>query len=391
MKLPGRKRIESTDAETGEKTRRCPQCGTPVSLRASTCAVCGHDFVAASAAEKRVQAEKREEAAQRPVRAMAIGVTAAIVVLLIAALYVRNRSEAIAALTPTITPTPTLIPTPSPSPSPTPSPPYTPTPMPPREYLVQPGDTIFYIADIFQVDYIDLLAFNNLSTNSILRVGQKILIPAPTATPTASPTAPPGTSVVSPTPAEVIHIVQEGETLIAIAQKYGVSESLILSVNEIPNPDLIRAGDRLIIPLGPSTPTGVSTPGVSPLPNYGPVVLLQPLDGARVVGNGVPVLLQWLSAGILRNDETYRITIEQIDGGIRYGPIYIKATGLHVPTDRFPAPDDPRRAFRWTVTIMRQVGVGKDGTPLYNVISPPVSRTFLWVEALPPPTLTPTP
>lgn len=391
MKLPGRRRLQDAETRQDDKTRRCPQCETPVSLRATTCAVCGYDFVAASRAEQRIRAEQQEEAAQRPVRAIAIGVTAAIVFLLIAALYIRNRSEAIAALTPTITPTPTPSPLPSLTPTPTPSPPFTLTPLPPKEYHVQPGDTIFYIADLFQIDYNDLLAFNGLTTDSILSVGQTILVPPATPTPTPSPTPLENTPVISPTPSEIIHIVQTGETLIAIAQKYGVSESVILSANHIENPDVIRAGDRLIIPLGPVTTPITNATAATVLPNYGPVTLLQPLDGSRIVGNDKPVLLQWLSAGILGKEETYRVTVEQVDGDIRYGPIYIKATGLHVPIDRFPPAEDTHRAFRWTVTLMLQTGVGTDGTPLYNVISPPAFRTFQWMPAPPLPTLTPTP
>jgi len=389
VKLPGRKRIEAAEPESSEKSRLCPECGMPVSSRATTCANCGHDFVAAIQAKQIVQAEQQEEAAQRPVRAIAIGVTAAIVMLLIAALYFRNRAAAIAALTPTVTPTSTRAPTATPTPTPTPTPPFTATPLPPREYTVQPGDTIFYIADIYQVDYTAILAYNGLSENSILQVNQKILIPPPT--PTPSPTRAAVTLAVGAAPTEIIHVVQSGETLIAIAQEYGVPTSVILDANNIVNPDLIKAGDRLIIPQGP-TPTPVpEANAATTLPSYGPVTLLQPLNGDRIVGNDRTVLLQWLSAGILRNEETYRVTIEQVDGSIRYGPVYIKATGLHLPIELFPAPDDPQRAFRWTVTIMRQVGVGSDGTPLYDVISPPVSRTFHWITAPPTPTLTPVP
>jgi hypothetical protein len=202
---------------------------------------------------------------------------------------------------------------------------------------------------------------------------------------------PPGTVVASPTPSQIVHIVQSGETIIAIAQDAGVPVSVILSANNIENPDLIKIGDRLIIPQG-STPT--PTPGANlatVLPNYEPVTLLQPLNGSRIIGGDKTVLLHWLSAGILRDTETYRVTIEQVNGSLRYGPVYIKATALHLPLDILPTPDDPNRSFHWTVTIVRQVGVGNDGTPLYDVISPEASRTFDWVAAPPTPTLTPVP
>ena len=391
MKLPGRTRVAETEPEPQEKTRLCPQCGTPVSTRATTCAICGYDFVAAHKAKQRVQAEQREEAAQRPVRAIAIGVTAVIVLMLIAALVIRNRAEAVAALTPTATPTPTQTPTPSRTPTSTPTPPFSPTPIPPREYKVQPGDNIFYIADIFQVGYEDLLAFNGLTENSILQVGQTILIPPPTPTPTPSPMPQDVTPALSATTAEIVHIVQAGETLIGIAQQYLVPVDDILRANNIQDPNQIHAGDQIVIPRigGPQSSPGPGTP--TSLPNYGAVTLLQPLDGSRIVEADRPILLQWLSAGLLRDNETYRVTIEQIEGTLRPPSTYIRATSLHVLPDLFPPPNDSHRTFRWTVTIMRQVGVGNDGTPLYQVVSPSVARTFQWLPAQATPTLTPVP
>lgn len=389
MKLPGRTRATAPELEPTEKTRLCPQCGTPVSTRATTCAICGYDFTAAMQAEQKVQAAAREEAAQRPVLAIAVAVTTIVVLVLIAALYVRNRSDAIAALTPTITPTSTRTPTPLPSPTATVTPLFTPTPGPPREYKVQPGDTIFYIADIFQTSYVDILAFNGLTENSILKVGQKILIPAPTPTPTAGPTPPAVTAVFSPTPSQIIHIIQPGETLIGIAQRYGVSQQAIMDANQIQNPDQITAGQSLIIPQG-AAPTPNLKGSPTPLPGYSAVTLLQPLNGTHIIGNDSPVLLQWLSSGILRSEETYRVALER-NGSNVFGPVYIKATSLHILADLFPALNDPNRTFQWSVTIMRQVGVGSDGTPLYDVISPPAWRTFQWLPALPTPTLTPQP
>jgi len=390
VKLPGQTPMKPPEVEPAERTRLCPQCGTPVSTRATTCAMCGYDFVAAMEAEQKVQAEAREEAAQRPVRAIAIAVSAVVVILLIAALYFRNRAEAIAALTPMASATPTRTPTPLPTATPSPTPPFTPTPVPPREYKIQPGDTVFYIADIFQVAYADLLALNGLTERSVLQVGQTILIPPPTPTPTPSPKPLDVTPMLSATAGQIIHIIQPGETLIGIAQRYGVPQSVIMSANNLTNPDQITAGQSLIIPQG-STPTPDALASPTPLPGYDAVRLLLPLNGSQIVGGDGPALLQWLSAGILRDEETYRINVEQINGNIRYGPVYLKATALHLLPDLFPPSEDPSRLFRWTVAIVRQVGVGNDGTPLYDVVSPPASRTFSWVLAPPTPTLTPEP
>lgn len=46
-----------------------------------------------------------------------------------------------------------------------------------------------------------------------------------------------------------LHVVQRGETLFSIAQRYGLTTDAIARANGIINPSNIRAGDRLLIPL----------------------------------------------------------------------------------------------------------------------------------------------
>jgi LysM repeat protein len=65
--------------------------------------------------------------------------------------------------------------------------------------------------------------------------------PSPTATPTPSPRA-------TPTPSPVVHVVQRGETLRAIAERYGVSQRSIVKANSLANASLIVVGQKLIIP-----------------------------------------------------------------------------------------------------------------------------------------------
>ena len=85
--------------------------------------------------------------------------------------------------------------------------------------------------------------------------------PEPTAPPvTASPTATPGptaTSTPAPSPTPTLtplppraHDVQEGETLSDIAELYGVSMEDILALNPEIDPELIKAGQVLLVPAG---------------------------------------------------------------------------------------------------------------------------------------------
>jgi len=78
--------------------------------------------------------------------------------------------------------------------------------------------------------------------------------PLPTL-PTSAPSGPvgeflepPATPTVTPTP--IIYVVREGDTLVGIAAKYGVSVEALRRINGIANPLFLRIGQTLIIPTG---------------------------------------------------------------------------------------------------------------------------------------------
>ncbi len=95
--------------------------------------------------------------------------------------------------------------------------------------------------------------------------------PAPTEDPNAIvEVTPEATALVEATPAapeasteSQTYVVQAGDTLGEIAQKFGVSVSSIMAVNDIQNQNLIYPGQELTIPPAgttPATPEGGSTP-----------------------------------------------------------------------------------------------------------------------------------
>ncbi len=95
-----------------------------------------------------------------------------------------------------------------------------------------------------------------------LVMGEGLTLPTPPAaelppkTPTEIPeeTVPPATEpAADPAPADptatpTIHAVQPGETINAIARQYNVGVADIVARNNLTNPNLIKAGDILIIP-----------------------------------------------------------------------------------------------------------------------------------------------
>ena len=107
--------------------------------------------------------------------------------------------------------------------------------------------------------------------------------PSPTPEPTAIPTTvaptatPPADQPVDqpvnlPTPS-LSHTVQEGDTLGAIAQAYGVSVEDLVTANELSDPNLLYVGWTLTIPDGsPISPTGsISTTVQGPSPTEVPI------------------------------------------------------------------------------------------------------------------------
>lgn len=76
-------------------------------------------------------------------------------------------------------------------------------------------------------------------------------LPQPSATPTLAPTASP--MAISPTPlptGDIIYTVREGDTLASLARAYRTTIWAIMSKNGLSDPDRIRVGQTLIIPVG---------------------------------------------------------------------------------------------------------------------------------------------
>jgi LysM repeat protein len=401
---PGKPRAEESsapDSAAPELQRVCPQCGATISTRAKTCMNCGADLVAIAKAEaaqaKAIAREQRTEAAQRPTRIIVFIFTIVVVALFVTIIVQSTRQSAIAALTPTLTRTPTrsvILPTATPRASATPT--GTPTPVPPLEYTVKNGDTPGRIALLYDLTVPELMSFNGKAEDDVIVVGDILKIPPPTPQPTVTTTAAPGTS----TPAaatDFIYIVQPGDTLSGIADNNHLPMQRIVDYNpEIKNIQALQVGDQIKIPIAP-TPTFTPGPGAksaavttpTPQAQYPPVKLLTPLDREIFIGDSAPILLQWLSSGLLLPEELYLVEVER--PGARTVSFHTRATSYHLLTDQFPAPGDPNHLFKWRVMIVRQAGLGSDQQPTYRVVSPNSEASFEWLDTVPTSTPTATP
>lgn len=108
---------------------------------------------------------------------------------------------------------------------------------PPGEliYTVQPGDTLYSMARLFQVSVDSIVELNNIENPSLITPGTKLLMPE---------------GAVNPfQPGVVRYIVQPGDTLYFIARRFGTTVTELIRINNIANPALIRVGQVIIIPI----------------------------------------------------------------------------------------------------------------------------------------------
>ncbi len=124
---------------------------------------------------------------------------------------------------------------------------------PATTYTVARGDSLWSIAKKNQITKADLAAANNLKTSAVLHLGQKLIIPSKAGHAAPEAEAAPARST-QPAPAEKTvaegtkHTVRPGETLGAIARKYGVKQGDIAVANNITDPRKIQPGQELVIP-----------------------------------------------------------------------------------------------------------------------------------------------
>lgn len=256
----------------------------------------------------------------------------------------------------------------------TPNPDWTPTPTP-FMYTVQAGDNLSSIAIWAGTSVETIMALNGLDNPRWLSVGQQLAIPAPSK------------KMGSPTPTldvEVaVHIVDSGDSLLGLAIDYDTSVEAIMQANHIENERFIRVGESLIIPLGTPTPTPPPTPLPTNTPTPGPpypapVPLLPPQE-KHFWGDTDPILLNWISVGVLGENDWYLVELREIENNkevVHYG--WTRSTSWRVPPSLFPGADERFHLFRWQVRVVNSPATSIDPTTLKSKSPRSDMRTFYW-------------
>lgn len=125
------------------------------------------------------------------------------------------------------------------------------TPARPPTHVVEDGETLTSIATLYEVSVADLLLVNGLDETDLIFPGQTLLIPG-------------GEGAAVP----ASYVVQAGETLEAVAQRFGTSPAAIATANRLVSGDSLYAGQTLAVVSETGSP--------EPRPLTGTLHLVQP-------------------------------------------------------------------------------------------------------------------
>jgi len=109
-------------------------------------------------------------------------------------------------------------------------------------YRVRSGESLSTIAVKYDTSVERLRSLNAITRGEVLRAGQIIRVPAPTAR------SPERGATAAPAESGKAHIVRRGETLSGIAARYGVSLTALRNANGLTSGSVLKSGDRLTIP-----------------------------------------------------------------------------------------------------------------------------------------------
>lgn len=109
--------------------------------------------------------------------------------------------------------------------------------MPMTAYIVKSGDSLWIVAKRNGITVADLAGANGISRDSVLKVGQKLMIPAKKGS----------TGIIVPSAEGSSYTIAKGDTLSEIAARFHVSVEALKAANNMRD-NVIYAGKKIIIP-----------------------------------------------------------------------------------------------------------------------------------------------
>jgi LysM repeat protein len=150
-------------------------------------------------------------------------------------------------------------------------------------YTVRRGDTLSAIAARYGTTPAALAAANGMSVNGLLLAGRTLTVPGASASSGVS-----SEDVSAPVSSSGGYTVRPGDTLSAIAARYGTTPAALAAANGMSVNGLLLAGRTLTVPgASASSTTSASSSGAHPVAEY-----VSPGDvGAIATADGVPAPL----------------------------------------------------------------------------------------------------
>ena len=138
-----------------------------------------------------------------------------------------------------------------------------------KQHTVQKGETLFRISKNFNVSVANIRKWNNMGNSNLIRPGDKLWVTPPSAIPAKNTEVIKGTPDNMPAPydnmawgneesgqgsftgnswesGESTHIVRPGETVAAIAMKYGYTEARFRAMNSLQPNEMAKIGQTLV-------------------------------------------------------------------------------------------------------------------------------------------------
>jgi LysM repeat protein len=164
----------------------------------------------------------------------------------------------------------------------------------------------------------------NAVISAVISVAVGLLLPRPAE---VVPTVSPPTSVaevsrpaveITPTSEVTVHVVRAGDTISGLAFEYDVPEEEIIAANQLENPNLLRVGMELIIPVGglpqaTATFTPAPTATDTPIPFEPPSADMTATAAAELGATTTPLPTPVPSTGELQIEISQVLGAGQID------------------------------------------------------------------------------
>lgn len=138
-------------------------------------------------------------------------------------------------------------------------------------YTVQPGDTLLALALRHGLPMAAIQLANRMGSSTLLYAGQSLILPAAEAWRGASPFW-------------AVYEVQRGDTVIGIANQFGLDFIALAAVNDLTNADVLHIGQPLILPLEVPLDIAARTAGAA-APTRAPAVSAPPPPPAVVAAS----------------------------------------------------------------------------------------------------------